>query len=38
MKDSLEAVYTLAAKTDDPLGLRVKEALDVIEQTIDTHG
>jgi hypothetical protein len=37
-KDSLEAVYTIAGKTDDPLGVRVKEALDVIEQTIDQHG
>jgi len=36
-RQGLDAVYGLAAQSD-PLGLRVKEAVDVIEDTLKTHG
>lgn len=33
-----EAVYGLANSQNDPLAPLVKEALDVIEEALDTHG
>jgi len=36
--ESLAAVYDLAKQTEDPLGARVKEALDVIEEVLAKYG
>lgn len=33
-----KTVYALAESTTDPLGPMVKEALEVIDEGLDTHG
>jgi hypothetical protein len=35
--ESFQAIYALALR-DEPLGRRVKEAIDVVEDVLETYG